>query len=235
MGIHYFNGFIFNKIYMANSTRAELKADLRTELRKDPNGKIWSDDALETYINQAYTQIQKDWNYQWRENQAEYQFNTVVGTQQYALPSDFNKVELVRYTGTNLVKTSKVRLKREYTSFVSWTPSRYYLFGANIWFDVLPSAVWEIDLDYVKKNAKLSADTTESAYPDDYDVAIIKYAAFLAWSSVPWNPVASSKLQEYNLEIETLVSTYIFDDIADLTVNLQRGDRYVTQATVLDR
>lgn len=218
------------------STRADLRADVRTELKKDPNGKIWTDAALNNYINKAYAKMQKDGNFQWRENQANYTTTTVVGTQEYALPSDFNKVQLVRYNWTNLLPTTKVRLKREYSSFVSWTPSKYYLYGSNIGFDVLPNDTQTIDLDYVKKNAGFSADTDESAYGTDFDTAIVKYASFLAWSSIDGKQqTASAELAEYQLEMDTLLSTYIFDNTEDLTMNLQRGNRYVTQATVLDR
>lgn len=221
---------------MANSTRSDLRADVRTELKKDPNGNIWNDPTLNGYINKAYAKMQKDGNFQWRENQADYQFNTVVWTQQYALPSDFGKITLARYSGTNLIKTTKTMLKREYSSFVSGTPSKYYLYWAFIWFDVLPNGTGEIDMDYAKKNAWFTADTDESAYWDDFDTAIVKYAAFLAWSSIDGKQqTANVKLSEYNIEIDTLSSTYIFDDAEDLIYNLQRGQRYVTQATVLDR
>tara|TARA_R110002012_G_C11524150_1_gene599803 strand:- start:799 stop:930 length:132 start_codon:yes stop_codon:yes gene_type:complete len=42
------------------STRAKLRSDLRDEIRIDPNGKMWGDSVLNTYINQAIFQIQKD-------------------------------------------------------------------------------------------------------------------------------------------------------------------------------
>jgi hypothetical protein len=53
--------FIFYSfIFMANSTRAELRSDVKTELKKDPNGRIWSDAELNNYINKAYAKVQKD-------------------------------------------------------------------------------------------------------------------------------------------------------------------------------
>lgn len=218
------------------STRAEQRADLRTELKKDPNGKIWSDSALNGYLKSANLKIQKDGNFQWRENQGNTTFSTVVWTQEYTLPTDLGKVQLVRYNGTNLLNTTKVILKREYANFVSWTPSKYYLFGSNIWFDVLPNGTWTIDLDYQARVTYPTDDTTETWFPEDYDIAIVKYAAFLAWSSIDGKQnTASAQLQEYTLELDTLYSTYIFDNVEDLTFWLQRGNRYVTQANVLDR
>ena len=236
MEIRYFYGFIFYKIIMANSTRAELRADVRIELKKDPNAKVWSDEALNTYINKAYLKVQKDGNFQWRENQANTTFSTEVWIQEYSLPTDLAKIQLVRYEWTNLIKTTKVRLKREQSTFVSWTPSKYYIFGANVWFDVLPNWTWTVDFDYAKRLAAFTADTDTSELNVDFDLAIVKYAAFLAWSSIDGKQnTAQAQLQEYNLELDTLYSSYIFDDIQDLVYWLQRGNRYVTQANTLDR
>jgi len=229
--------FIFYSfIFMANSTRADLRADVRTELKKDPNGKIWDDATINKYINKAYLKVQKDGNFQWRENQGNTTFPTESWVQEYVLPTDLGKVQLVRFNWTVLITTTKVLLKRQLSTFVSWTPSKYYLFWANIWFDVLPNVVWTIDLDYQKRLAKFITDTQESAFNDDFDTAIVKYAAFLAWSSIDGKQqTAGVELDEYKLEIDTLVSTYIFDDINDLHFGLQRGNRFVTQANVLDR
>jgi len=60
------------------TTRSQLRADVRTELKKDPNGKIWSNPELNNYINKAYLKVQKDGNFQWRENQANTTFSTVA-------------------------------------------------------------------------------------------------------------------------------------------------------------
>ena len=218
------------------TTLSELRTQLRTELKKDPNWKIWTDTELNRYINNSIVKIQKDWNYNWRENQSNTTFSTVVWTQEYALPTNLWKIQLVRFNWNNLLKTEKIILKREQSTFVSWTPSKYYIYWAYIWFDVLPNSVWTVDFDYLKRLASLSLDSDESEFNSDFDILIIKYASFLAWSSLDWKQnTANSKLQEYQLELDTLVSTYIFNNVEDLTFWLQRGDRYITQATVLDR
>jgi len=67
-------------------------------------------------------------------------------------------------------------------------------------------------------------------------MAIVKYAAFLAWSAIDGKQqTAQAQLNEYQLELDTLFSTYIFDDINDLTFNLQRVGQGITQPAVLDR
>lgn len=217
------------------STRAELRSQLRTEIKIDPNGKIWNDSTLNIYINRAYLQIQKDGNFDWQENDANTSYTPAA--QETALPSDFWKVKLVRYNWTELWKTTKIQLKREYQTFVSWTPDRYYLYSNKLWTDVIVTS-WTIDLEYKKINAKFTADTDESAYPDDFDIAITKYGAYLAWSSPRGNTqTASSKLQEYRLELDTLRSTFIFNDDNDLTFYTHRRSLRWTRvrSDVLDR
>lgn len=217
------------------TNRWQLRADLRVELKKDPNGKIWSDSALNSYINKSYLKVQKDGNFAWRENQAETSY-TSANTQEEALPTDFGKIELIRYNGTELYKTTKVSLKRQYTTFVNGTPSKYYINWANIGFDVIPNNSGLVDISYLKRLTSFTSDTDESEFNDDFDTAIVKYAAFLAWSSLDGKQqTARFELEEYGIEIDTLVSSYIFDDINDLTMRLQRTGARVTQADVLDR
>ena len=109
------------------STRSQLRSKLRTELKIDPNGKVWSDATLNQFINSAYFQVQKDGNFNWRENDGNYSFSLSSGTQEYALPTGFIRTDLVRYNGTELTATTKVDLKRQYASFVNGTPSKYYV------------------------------------------------------------------------------------------------------------
>lgn len=217
------------------STRSNLRTELRNELKKDPNGKIWSDSVLDTFIDKGYFKVQKDGGYDWRENEANYSFSLTSGTQEYAIPSDFGKTILVRYNGTPLLKTSKTTLKRKYTSFVNGTPSQYYTFGSNIWFDVIPNVTGTIDWDYKSINKLGASDSSESAYSEDFDAAIVLYAAFRAWSTIPemWG-VAAQKNSEYLLELDTLFSSYIFDDINDLTFWMVGRWQYTTRANVLN-
>ena len=217
------------------STRLELRTLLNTEIKIDPNNKIWSESAKNNYIDSAYFQLQKDWNFEWRENDANNTQSTVVWTQEYTLPTDFIRTELVRYNWTEIHPRSKTQLKRENATFVSWTPSRYYLYSSNIWFDVLPNAVLTLDIDYRKKLTKFTADTDSSEFPEDFDDAIVKYAAYLAWSSPRGNEQTSrAKLQEYQLIRDTLMNAYIYD-IGNLNFTTQRSSWTDYRADVLSR
>jgi len=119
-------------------------------------------------------------------------------------------------------------------NFVWGSPSKYYRFGNNIWFDVIPNLVWEIDLDYSKILPAFTADSDNSELNDEFDTAITKYAAFLAWSAIDGKQAtASSKIQEYQVEIDTQIATYLYDDQNDMNFRLQTR-RYSTGDQVLD-
>ena len=214
------------------STRAEIRSLVRSELKIDPNWKIWNDSTLNSYINRAYLQIQKDWNLDWQENDANTTYTATA--QETALPSDFWKVVLVRYNWSELYWTTKVILKREITTFQSWTPSRYYLYSNTLGTDTIPSS-WTIDLDYKKIIAGFTADADNSAYPANFDTAIVKYSTYLAWSTIWWREnKAAWKLSEYRIEKDTLISTYIFIDVNNLVFNSPRR-WWVSWDQVLDR
>ena len=216
------------------STRAQLRSKLRTEIKIDPNGKVWSDSVLNQYINSAYFQTQKDWNFKWRANDGNYTFSLTSGTQEYALPTGFIRTDLVRYNGSNLYPTDKVTLKRQYQSFVNWIPSQYYLYGSFIGFDVIPNVTGTIDIDYRKQLTAFTADADVSGFPEDMDDLMIKYAAFLAWNSAKGNEqTAQIKLQDYKLMLDTMLASYIYD-ISNPRFSTARGG-YMSGARVLDR
>lgn len=217
------------------SNRWDLRTLLNTELKIDPNNKVWSVTAKDTYINNAYFQLQKDWNFEWSANDGNYSFSLVSWTQEYTKPTWYIRSDLIRYNWTELYWTTKTKLKREYTSFVNWTPSEYYVYWGNIWFDVIPNTTWTIDIDYRKKLTDFTADTDESWFDTDFDSAIVKYAAFLAWSSPRGNEqTARAKLQEYELARDTLLNAYIYD-IWNIRFSTQRHSSTDYRADVLSR
>ena len=118
---------------------------------------------------------------------------------------------------------------------MAWQPTRYYLEWNSILFDTLPNAVGTIDFDYRKRLDSLTADTSESAFGEDFDDAIVKYAAYLAWSSPRWNEqTAQIKLQDYWIVLDTLLNAYIFD-LGDPRFTTQRRWVFKTRENVLDR
>lgn len=74
-----------------------LIANTRAVYLKDPNGKVWNNSMLTIALNKGYQQVQKDMNFSDRDEMSDTTFSTVAGTQQYSLPTDFQRVRLARY------------------------------------------------------------------------------------------------------------------------------------------
>lgn len=165
------------------TTLIDLRTKLRTEyIRIDPNGKIRSDAVLDGYINRAYFQLQKDWQYKWNENIEDATTTTVGGQQEYGLPTDYIALNLVRYQNQYLTKTDRITLKMENQNnpMVSGTPYQYYLYGGNIGFYPIPSTAMTIDLEYLKKLPKITT-SQDSLFPEEFDDAICAYAKYIAF------------------------------------------------------
>lgn len=217
------------------STLSELRIKSRKEIKIDPNGKIWGDAEMNDYINDAIFQVQKDWGFKWTQNMANTSYNLTSWTRTYALPTWFISIDIVRYNWTELLMTDKKTVKRQYASFVAWTPSEFYIDWSNISYNVIPNVTWLIDFDFYKKLTVLSADTDECAFPEDYDSAIIKYVAYLAWGTSKGSEQTSQiKLQEYSKKVDSLVQTYLYNN-TNLRFSTARRGGGMTRADVLDR
>jgi len=218
------------------STLLSLRTDLRNEIKIDPNWKIWSDSVLNSAINRAYTRVQADWNFEWREHDANTTITTVSWTQEYSLTSnisDFIRIELVRYEWDDLFKTTKVALKRKFATFTSSIPIRYYIRWTVIGLDPTPNAAWTLDIDYKKKLTALSSDSDTIDFPDDFDLLIIKYASYLVWNTARWNrQTAQEKIQDYQDILNMLLWTYIQYDENDYQF-LTARQRKVVRSDVL--
>lgn len=207
---------------------------MRTEyIRIDPNGKIWSDAVIDAYINRAYTQIQKDWQYKRRENIEDIIFNTVAWTQEYSLPTDYIALNLVRYNNQYLTETNKITLKMENQNnpMVSWTPYQYYLYGNNIGLYPIPNSTGTIDLEYLKKLPKITT-SEDSQFPEEFDDAICAYAKYIAFMGNN-KPEAMASLWDYQQLMDTLRSSYIYQDTFGTRLTYQRR-RWLTQPNVYD-
>lgn len=212
----------------------DLRTKLRTEyIRIDPNGKIWSNDVLDWYINRAYTKIQKDWWYKWNANIEDATTTTIGGTQEYWLPSDYIALNLVRYQNQYLTKTDRITLKMENQNnpMVSGTPYQYYLYGGNIGFYPIPSTAMTIDLEYLKKLPKITT-SQDSLFPEEFDDAICAYAKYVAFLGNN-KPEAMNSLEDYNMLRDDLMLSYIYQDTFGTRFGYQRS-RWLTRPDVYD-
>lgn len=215
-------------------TLAQLVALLRTELKTDPNGKIWDSDTVDAYINDAYFQVQSDGLFAWPgcENGSG-TITTVAGTQEADLPSLFGQVELVLNSSTELFPDDFKNVKIRNPLNVQGTPTYYYIRGTKMGFDPVPSSALSITVYFRKILAALATSSTEMGLTDDFAPAIVKYAAYLAWSSPRGNiQEAEYKITDYQRELTKLRNAY---QLRDLTAINYRSIRNSVNSNYPDR
>lgn len=195
------------------STLLNLRSRLRTELKVDPNGRIWSDATLDTALNQAVLQIQQDGDFDWHFNDAVNSETTVASTATYALPSDFVRLELntVKYNSSSLEQVDYRWLFRTNSSLaVDGTPAYYYLRGTNIGLFKRPNDTLTLEYLYRSKLTAMSDDADDSGLPSDFDEAVTHFTCYLAWNDIAGkNDKAIESLQNYKLVMEGLYAQYL--------------------------
>lgn len=206
------------------ATLAQLVSDLRAELKMDPSDKIWSTSTKENYINSAYLQVQRDGSFNWRENQVEDDTSIamVAGTEKYNLPSDFIRLDYVQ-TVENLfvLRASTLSKIRTRGNSGNSAPNEYFIYGTQIGFYPKPDQAYTTLLLYRRRLPTLTS-SQDSLLPDDFSQAIVKYAAYLAWSSPRGNKgTASEKMDDYNASMSRLKLTYLNQDSANLKFSYQ--------------
>ena len=206
------------------TTLLELRTKLREEIKIDPSGDIFDDNQLDDYINQAYFRFQKDGNFQWSENEKTTSPNitVVAGTQEYDKPTDLVKTQLVRFNGETLKLTDKLKIKSTEQTFTSGKTGFYYLRGNKIGLYPIPTSGGELEIDYLGSLDRLSEDSDEIAFTQQNVQVLLKYAAYLVWSNPRGDEgTAASKLADYQNELSTLISAYIYDT-SNLSFNVER-------------
>lgn len=180
----------------------QLRAKSRDErIKVDRTGKVWSDNVLNSYIQQAYLKLQQDAKFSIRE--CDWYTQLTITNWLSPLPSDFMILDDICY---NWVSLNRIE-KKDLLSMTD-TPSMYYIFWNNFWFN---SATWIVDLYYRKKLPTLSA-SQDTVVSEDYDDAIVTYVKYLCFMSVGKEQEAMMHLQDYERLKASLLSTYLLYD-----------------------
>lgn len=193
------------------STLSALRSRARTELKIDPNGRVWSDATLNQNINQAVLQIQQDGDYNWDFNDGDYSVPTVASTATYALPSDFVRIEYgsIKWNENPLDPKDYRTLFRNYDLTQEGTVGWYYLRGSNIGLYPIPDNAQTLTYLYRAKLATMSSDTDDSGMPDAFDEAICAYAEFLCWMDVKDKEQQDRAFEKYGVCMEGLNAQYL--------------------------
>ena len=116
----------------------------------------------------------------------------------------------------------------------SGKPYQYYIHSTNYGLYPVPNSWATIDIDYLKRLPTLtSSQSTE--FPEDFDDAICSYAKYLAYLSVNKNEQAAISLQDYQAQTDTLIASYIYDDVVHTQFWYQRGGSVVKDNAIYFR
>jgi len=217
-----------------STTLSTLRTKFRNEVR-DPNGKVWNDSMTDDFINRAYFQVQSDGNFRWPGNENGSSTVTfVAGTQEYALPSDFGWVEFMMISTEKCSPTSFEEVKIRNPNSTQSRPTWYYLRGAYIGFDPVPNGSDASGTLYYRKLlADLSAAGDLIGLDDRFVKAIVKYAAYDAWSTTGREDKASVKYRDYEMEMKKLRTTFLGRDMGQFNYMVQRRGTFVPRSNVL--
>jgi hypothetical protein len=189
-----------------------LRSKLRSELKIDPNGRIWNDTVLNRAINDSIGQVESEGNYDWHFNNAENSESTVIGQSGYDLPDNFVRLEAdtVLYDSASLRPIDyNFGWKNKYFT-TSGTPSSYSVWGDKIYLAKMPDSIKSLQYLFKKKQTAMVADSNDSGLPSEFDLSVIKWAAYLCWSTIEGKENKSiSAAQDFQEAMKGLFAQYL--------------------------
>jgi len=187
-----------------------LRSKLRSQYIKiDPNAKVWNNDTLDGYLNDAQDQLTADLNNKIPEQEESGTLTTTSGTETYDLPEGFVVIDKVAL-GTQWVrKTSKSATILKSSS--NSQPSQYYLYGGKIGFYPIPDSAYSFEYTYYKELPTITS-TEDCALPSSYDSALCSYAAYLAFNGVSKDVKADRMFANYTNQLTKLSGKYLYQD-----------------------
>jgi hypothetical protein len=192
------------------STLAILQTNTRnTYLKIDPNGKVWSDDVVDYYINRWYERVQQDFGYDIPECETSTTISTVWWTTEYNKPTDFVRVVGLFQDSYTL---SRITKQQFLTNRASQTkPSSFYIYGDKIGLYPTPDWVYSLDLLYKKKLPEIT-DLVDSELNVSMEDLMILWACYLMFLSVEKNDKATMCLNQYTQAKDALFAQELYDD-----------------------
>lgn len=198
-------------------TLANLVVDLKNMIGPAGKGTEVGDPGIKTWINDAYLmQVSEISNVIPDYFTKKATTSSVSGQQEYALPSDFEKMVLCRvsYDGTNYVRTLPLNNIGQATDLTN-TDSQYfhqdqpyyYIYGSN--FGILPdfdtTLSGNIQIWYTYTPTELSDDDDEPAVPTRFQ-SILKYWAYANYLDQNDEHAAAERMrQRFEANMERLV------------------------------
>lgn len=183
------------------ATLTTLRSTVSSNLLRDPNNKIRPVSFVDLAINNAYTRIQQDCLDMYEDGDKNTTQSTTIWTQEYTLPSDFLRLQLARFNGAPLARTTKREIKEMYSTMTQWQPTYYYLVNGKIWLFPVPESIGTLDIDYTWQLPTIATDQ-DSLNPIYLDMAIAYYAAAECMDQVSKYDQANIYRNKYQQEVD---------------------------------
>lgn len=164
-------------------TRSQLRTSIRTEMKIDRRWKIWDDSEVNEAITDSISQVAVDNDYKWQELEKTWTDVTIADQQEYALPTDFVTLDLVRLNGIVMSSTTFKELKQAYQTMPKGSPVTYYDKDYNLWLTPITQTAWTvIDYEYRAFPPVMTEDTDTMVYKDNMKRTVVLQACFILFS-----------------------------------------------------
>lgn len=187
---------------------AQIVSLVNTELRINTLNKIWSFNTILGYVNQAIRRVELDLRFESNDSSpASSSITIIAGVAEYALPADFAELDMAQFNnGTTIFTLYPIDYQETLLlnpNNVQGQPSQYYMRGPNIGLYQIPNQSGTIlILKYRKLVSDLTVGGPNLGLNDVYVPSIVKYAAYLAWSSIRgYEASAEAKKGQYIEEV----------------------------------
>lgn len=150
-------------------------AELRAAVQ-ERTGVDYGVNALNSVINEALADIANEGDWPWLETEAT--FDTVQGTEGYALPASYSRTRVVAMNG----ETIDARSPRDFENDAS--SEGFTVRGNNLVLAPVPSRVATVTHVYFQAEPPLIADTDTPLLPAQYHPAVVNYAASIVLERV---------------------------------------------------
>lgn len=232
-----------NMVYPDSPNVNELYSCIRSEMRVDRRGRIWSNADLLDAINEAIFSIQASTNFGWEQNDTCTIIDTVSGQEEYDLPNNLQAIKLVEHRDDTLMSTSKLDVIEMNDNLPSGTPQFYYIYGGKLWLSPIPTVSnVQVKIYNQKFLTPLSQDTDTLPFPAQFKKAVTLFAAydlFSQTSDAKNSQRAQVKYQRYKEELNKIRLGYLIPDSNQVRYDTRyvsasrRGIRRTRNRTVL--
>ena len=214
------------------STLLELRGKLRTEMRKDPNGRIQADSLLDRNLNKAVDKIAAWADFAWPHCDGDYSVTTTPSDGTYDLPEDFVRIEKGSREDVNIgsvkFNTKPLRevdfrwLKTTFPSLsIDGDVSYYSVRGFSIYLFKRPTIAAALEFLYRKSPSEMVDDDDDCFFGSDFDKAIVFYAKYYCFRDFDPDS-AKIAYDDFTNEVILLQAKYLNRDenTGDFTMEL---------------